>query len=218
MKFLKNLAAFVVALAVTSVAMAQFNTDQGTSDSDTKVSIKQMAPRAAELTFTGVKVVYLNKDPKIEGIKSQVDASKKGRVWVVDIKAAPEVAGADVVFTGVGSAWGVGAGNRVDADKVKYTKLAEEFTLPITIAGNSGCAGFTYLVMRDGIVVDMKHLWVSHPGNASYLFKNGGTGMTDMVTLLCTDKEGNIAAGTPEQAKAWAPVYTAITTAKIAKK
>lgn len=217
-KIFKFLAALAASVAMVP-AMAQFSTDQGGSAVDTKVSIKQTAPGAAELTFTDVKVVYLNKDPKIEGVKSQPDKSKKGTVWVVDVKAAPEVAGADVTFTGAGSGgWGVGAGNRVDPDKTKSAKLADTFTLPITISGKGGCAAFTFLPTKDGIVIDMKHLWISHPGNASYLFKNGGNGQTDMATLLCTDKEGNIAAGTSEQAKAYGPIYTANTALKTAKK
>lgn len=208
-----------LAVFASASAIAQFSTEQGGSAIDTKVSIKQTAPGAADLTFTDVKVVYLNKDPKIEGVKSQPDKSKKGLVWVVPIKDAPEVAGVDVTLTGVGSGgWGVGAGNRIDPEMVKTTKLAETFVMPISISGKGGCAAFTFLATKDGVVIDMKHLWISHPGNSSYLFKNGGTGQTDMATLLCTDKDGNIATATPAQAKAYEPVYTANTTAKMAKK
>lgn len=222
----KIFAILAVALVPMTSVMAQFSTQQGSSDTDTKVTIRQTGPNAAELTFNRVKVVYLNKDPKIEGIKPQPDVSKKGQVWVVPIALAPEVAGADVTFTGVGSSgWGVGPGNRVDPDKTKSAKLAETFMLPITISGKdkngnpaAGCAAFTFLATKDGVVIDMKHLWISHPGNSSYLFKNGGNGQTDMATLLCTDKEGSIAAGTPEQAKAYAPIYTANTALKMAKK
>ncbi len=215
----KVLAALVASLAVATSAMAQYDLDQGTADADTKVTIKQTAPGAAELTFTGVKLVYLNEDPKIDGVKRQKDKSDKGWVWVVDIMAAPsKVSGADVYFTGIGRrGWAVTDGNRINPEKAKSAKLGETYTVPITINGRGGCLGYSFLAAKDGVVVD-NDIWVSHPGNASYLLKNGSTGKMDMVTVLCVDKEGAISAASAEQAKAYEPVYTANTSALQAKK
>lgn len=220
MKFLKNLAAFVAALAVTSVAMAQFNTDQGTSGSDTKVSIKQTAPGAAELTFTGVKLVYLNRDPKIAGVKGQPDTSKKGTVYIVDTKLAPPDTEARLTSVGRGGWAGLGNG-KVDDSKVKSAPLAETFTLPITIKnwGSGGAVGFTLLATTkavDGVATMIPDVWVSLPAGSPLLKR--GNGATDMVMVLYVDATGNISLASPDQIKAYAPVYTEVTTAVVAKK
>ncbi len=214
--FIRSVFAALVAFASAS-AMAQFDLNQGTADVDTKVAIKQTGPGAAELTITGVKLVYLNRDPKVDGIKPQADKSGKGKVWIVDPKAAPaDAEGADVYLTGVGrGGWAVMDGGKVNTDKAKGVKLAGEYVLPITINGRGGCAGFTFLAAKGGNVI--KDVWVSHPGNASYQLKRGN-GANDMVTVLCVDKDGNITPATADQAKAYAPVYTEVTTAVLAKK
>lgn len=216
-----NIAAFTAALMVTSVAMAQFNTEQGGGGVDTQVSIKQTGPGKAELTFTDVKIVYLNQDPKIEGVNSKPDVSGKGPVWVVDLKKAPKEAtqGTEVYVTGVGSVgWALDAGGRIDQTKSVHTALAESYTVPVSIGGPGGCTGFTFVPAKNGVKIGGEHLWISHPGNASFLFQNAN-GETDMVTLLCKSKsqDGIITAATAEEAAAWAPTYLRITAATQAR-
>ncbi len=213
--FCKLSAIALMALVSATSAMAEFNTEQGGSGMDTQVSIKQIAPGKAELTFTSVKVVYLNQDPQVPGVKSQKDVSGKGDVWVVDLKSAPKevVQGTQVYLTGVGSAgWALDDGGKIDETKSVHTALAESYTLPVSIGGPGGCAGFTFVPAKNGVKLGGEHLWISHPGNASYLFKSTN-GRTDMVTLLCKSDQGVITAATPEQAVAWAPTYLRITSA-----
>lgn len=206
MKTSRILAALAAFAAIP--AMAQFSLDQGIGDLDTKVSIKSTGPGAAELTFTGVKLVYLNRDPKVAGVTAKTDVSGKGKAYVVDPKVAPaDAAGAEVHLTGIGRGGWAALGNKVDPTKTKSAALADAFTVPVTIKGNGGCAGFTLLAVKDGQLVP--DVWVSKPG---VLLKRGN-GVTDHTLVLCTDAAGAISMATAEQTKAYAPVYAEVTTA-----
>lgn len=203
MKTIFRIFATLLAFMATS-AMAQFSLDQGTGDFDTKVSIKATGPGAATLTFSGTKLVYLNEDPKVAGVSPLPDVSGKGKVWIVPPSAVP--AGVEAVMSGVGrGGWAIAPGGKLNMSKAKAVKFGDTFSLPITLAGRDGCAGFTLLVTKGGSV--LPNVWVSKPG---YLLTRG-SGETDHTMVLCTDKDGTIAMATPEQAKAYAPTYKAVT-------
>ncbi len=199
-----SLIALAVVLTATTPAMAQFTLDQGTADGDTKVVVKSTAPGAATLTFSNSRLVYLNEDPKVPGVTPQTDVSGKGKVWIVPPSAAP--AGVEAVLSGVGrGGWAVAPGGKLNMDKVKTTKFADTFTLPVTIAGRDGCVGFTLLVSKSGSL--LTNVYVSKPG---YQLTRG-SGENDHTMVLCVDKAGTISMATPEQAKAYAPTYKAVT-------
>ncbi len=221
MKFFNKIAAFVVAFVALAPALAQFDVNQGAAATDTKVSVKQTGPGAAELTFTGVKLVYLNRDPKVPGLAAKTDISGKGKVWIVDTKLAPS--DTEVRLTSIGRGGWAGLGNgKVDDSKVKSAPLAETFTLPITIknwGSGGGAVGFTLLATTkavDGVATMIPDVWVSLPAGSPLLKR--GNGATDMVMVLYVDATGNISLASPDQIKAYSPVYTEVTTAVVAKK
>lgn len=204
----KVLAILAMALIPMTSVMAQFNTDEGTGDADVKLDIKSTGPGAADLTFTGVKLVYLNRDPQIAGLTSKPDISGKGKVWIVDPKVAPaEVAGAEVHLSGIGrGGWAV-LGNKVDTTKTKSAPLADTLVFPITVKGTSACIGLTLFLAKNGEVIP--DVWVAKPG----VQLKRGNGANDHTLVVCADQAGIIAKATPGQVKAYAPSYTAVTTA-----
>ncbi len=204
----KSLATLLATLALATSAWAQFNTDEGTGDADVKLDIKSTGPGAADLTFTGVKLVYLNRDPKIPGLVAKPDVSGKGKVWIVDPKAAPaEVAGAEVHLSGIGKGGWAVLGSKVDTAKTKSAPLTDTLVFPITIKGTGACIGLTMLLAKDGEVI--KDVWVAKPG----VLLTRGNGAKDHTLVVCSDQQDVIAKATPDQVKGYAPSYTAVTTA-----
>ena len=211
MKFFRKIAAILMAFASASV-MAQFSTDvSGGGAGGTKMVIESQGGGKAMLTLSGVKLVYLNHDPKIPGVTAKKDVSGKGNVWIVDPASAKDVGGAEVCLSGVGrGGWAV-QGGKVDKTKVACAPLASSMTLPVTISNNGGntCVGLTWLVVQGDTIV--KHAWASHPEGATNVTAKRASGETDMATVLCVDQGGNIAPPADNQAAAYASWYAKVT-------
>jgi hypothetical protein len=210
MTFFRKL--FAALLAMISVpALAQFTTDvSGGGAGGTRMVIRQDGPGKATLSLIGVKVVYLNHDPKIKDLKPKTDVSGKGQVWIVD----PEVTnlgGAEICLSGVGrGGWAVASG-KVDKTKVACAPLSNSIQLPVAINSNGGntCVGLTWLVVQGDSVV--KDAWASHPDGATNIMAKRASGANDMATVLCVDSAGNIAPPTPDQVTAYSAWYTKVT-------
>ncbi len=211
--FFRNLSAAFLALISASV-MAQFSTDvSGGGAGGTKMQIEPQGGGKAMLTLSGVKVVYLNQDPKIDGVKPQKDVSGKGNVWIVDPRAAQIPGGAEVCLSGVGRGGYAVVDGIVDKTKVSCAPLAENMQFAASIANSGGntCVGFTWLVVKDGRQV--KNTWASHPDGATNMMVKRASGETDMATVLCIDQGGNIAPPAENQIPAYKAWYTKVTAA-----
>lgn len=197
-------------LVVPALAFAQFSADVsgGGGSNATKLDIKQTGPGAAELTFTGIKLVYLNHDPKIAGVTAKKDVSKKGDVWIVGPDATG-LTGLEVCLSGIGrGGWAVVDG-KVDKTKTKCAPAAATVKLAITVEGTGQCFGVTPLAIQNDVVV--KDVWVSHANGQTKKLVKRADGKTDMVTVLCVDGSGKIAPPTDAQAKEYVKTYLAVT-------
>lgn len=158
----------------------------------TEMSIKQVAPGIANVTFTGVAGVWLINEPDTgKKVLRLPDESGKGTAKIVAYATDPGVFKDRLLcLTGVGPSWARGK-SKFDVNKMSCAAMSDTVTLKVTVP--QSVFGSTFglvpvVVGRDGDLL----AWGSHPFGSTRFMMKRPDGTRDVITLLKADKDGNI--------------------------